>query len=410
MKILEANKFFFDRGGAEAYFFDVRELLKQHGHEVMDFSMNHPKNKPSLYQKYFVKHVDFEKSGGLMSDIATGLHLLWSIDAAHKLERLIEEQGKPDVAHLQNIYYHLTPSIVYILRKYDIPIVWTLHDYKNVSPNYNLYSHGQIDESTKPDKYYKALFRKSIKDSYVKTALAVCDMYLHKKITKLYDKADIFISPSIFLKKKMVEYGMKEGQFVHLYNFIHMDHYVPEYTPGEEYIFVGRWVEEKGVMQMIDAFISMPDKKLTIIGAGEMSERMKSLVAAHNATNITIVGPIYAPEMYEYVRKAKALIIPSIWYENNPIIILQAMALGKPVLGSDRGGVPELIEQGVTGFTFDPMSLRAWKDTLDKFEASDIEQMGRNARRYVETIASPKVHYEQLMEIFQKVIKSKTNT
>lgn len=407
MKILEVNKFFYKKGGSEAYFFDVRELLKSKGHTVMDFAMNHEKNEASVYQKYFSHPVYFEGKMSVFEKIHAFFHVLYSWNVARQLEKMFEEEGVPDVAHLHNFSYQLSPAVIQVLQKHHIPLVWTLHDYKVISPNYSLYTDGGVDECTKPDAYFQAFFHKSIKNSYTQSFLASLEQWLHVKVTRWYRSSDVYVAPSVFMRDTIIEYGIPKEEVTQVYNFIHMSEYEPDYSHDGAYMFVGRFVREKGVMEMLSAFKQMPDVRLDIIGGGPLQEEMQAYIDEHKMSQVRILGAIYPPQMYGKLARAKALIMPSVWYENNPIIMLQAMALGKPIVGARIGGIPELIVEGKTGITYDPFDTQDFIRAVRACEGMDLAHMGMQARELVEKIASPEVHYEQLMEVFEHAINKR---
>lgn len=407
MKILQINKFFYKKGGSELYLFGLRDLLKRHGHEVMDFSMHHEKNESSKYQKYFIKPVDFDGPQNIFKKIKNAFHLLYSFEAARNLEKMILEEGKPDVAHLHNFSYQLTPSIVRVLKKYDVPIVWTLHDYKIISPNYNLFTRGQIDLSTKPDNFFRCVKNRCVKDSYAKSFLAALEMFLHRKVTKLYDQIDCYVAPSKFLHSLVVEWGIPQKKVFHLYNFIDYAQIEPSAEHEDYYFFVGRFIEEKGVMPMLEAFALMPDRKLKIVGAGPLEQQMLDFLEHHQLPRVEMLGAIYKPQLYDLMRKAKAVIMPSVWLENNPLAMLDAMACGKPIIGSNMGGIPELIDEGKTGLIFDPSAENDLTKKIIELDSYDLVEMSRNTRSKLEKIANPEIHYRGLMEIYESVISGK---
>lgn len=407
MKILEINKFFYKKGGSEVYYFDVRALLASHGHEVMDFSMNSEKNEQSAYQKYFSTPVDFEHSEGLYTDFIKGLHLIYSFDAARNLENLIKEKGRPDVAHLHNFSYQLTPSIIRVLKKHKIPIVWTLHDYKVVSPNYNLFANGKIDVSTKPDKYFACVSQRCFKGSYLKSFLSAFEMWWHMKISKLYNQIDRYISPSKFLANLIVEWGVDKKKVSQLYNFLPLNEYKVRQEVGDYFLYVGRWTEEKGILPMLEVFKDLPDVKLKIVGQGDQEVVMRDYIKENQMVNVEMLGPIYPPKVFDLFSKAKALLVPSVWYENNPMTALQAMAFGVPVIGSNMGGLPELIDDNQTGLIFSADNFTELKDAVLKINSMSNDHnliMGVAARRKVEGIADSEKHYRELIGIFEDVI------
>ncbi|PIT94777.1 glycosyltransferase family 1 protein, partial [Candidatus Falkowbacteria bacterium CG10_big_fil_rev_8_21_14_0_10_38_22] len=179
MRVLLINKYHYLRGGAERSYFDTAELLASHGHEVAFFSMKHPENLPTEWSKYFIDQIDYQNETNLFKKITAVINIFYNFRARKNLEELINE-FKPDVAHLHNIYHQLSPSIISVLKKHNIPVIMTLHDYKLICPNYNLYASGQIWEKSKPDKFYQAFLSKAVKNSYLKSFICAVEAYSHK--------------------------------------------------------------------------------------------------------------------------------------------------------------------------------------------------------------------------------------
>lgn len=216
MKILLINKYHYLRGGAERTYFDTAEILKAHGHEIAFFSMKHPANEPTVWDKFFVDNIDYrEKGNGFWKKIVSVLRIWYNFQAAKNLEALLKK-FKPDVAHLHNIYHQLSPSIINVLKKHHIPMVMTLHDYKLICPNYNLLVSGKIWEKSRPNKYYLCVKDKCVQDSYAKSLVCTIEAYFHR-LMRIYSKVNLFISPSKFLISKFQEFDFKK-EIVYLPN------------------------------------------------------------------------------------------------------------------------------------------------------------------------------------------------
>ena len=196
MKILMVNKFYYIKGGSETYYFSLKNLLEKNGHEVIDFSMEDEKNFESKYSKFFVNNVDYNKEQSIFSKMKEAKKIIYSTEAKKKLELLIKET-KPDIAHLHIFQHQLSLSILDVLKKYNIPIVYTAHDLKMICPNYKMLTHGEICERCKDGKYYNCLKYKCLKDSMAKSGVAMMEAYINK-CRKAYDKIDYIISPSKF--------------------------------------------------------------------------------------------------------------------------------------------------------------------------------------------------------------------
>jgi glycosyltransferase involved in cell wall biosynthesis len=405
MKILLINKYFYHKGGAETVFFDTAELLKKKGHELVFFSMKHPKNIRTEYEKYFVSETDYEKPG-IGDSLRASMNILYSFEAKNRLEKLLQEE-KPDIAHLHNIYHQISPSILHSLKKNKVPVVMTLHDYKLVCGSYALIAGGKICEACKGRKYYNCFIKRCVKQSRLKSLLSTLEMYFHHRVLHVYRRVDAFISPSQFLKYKIEEMGFR-GRIEYLPNFVEKEKYQPEaYTPGRSIAYFGRISKEKGISTLIDAVHGL-DLNLKIIGDGPIKDELFRRVEVRHQPNVQFLGYKNGADLVKEINSCQFVVLPSEWYENNPRSILEAFALGKPVIGSRVGGIPELIREGETGYVFamgDPLEL---KKTILRLINSpeDIRRMGRNAMVVAESEFTASKHYERLMEIYKSISKN----
>ena len=402
MKILLINKFFYLKGGSETVFFEEADLLKRNRHQVAFFSMFDNRNLSCPQSRYFINHIDYETPvKNVKQKIRQSLKILYSLEAKEKIEKLVSDY-QIDVAHLHNVYHQISPSILDVFAKNRIPTAMTLHDYKLVCPSYRMLADGKPCEKCKNGKYFWCFLKKCTKGSYAKSLLNVVEMYLHHKILQIYDKIDVFISPSMFLKKKLKEIGFKK-EIVHLPNFIDARDYMPKYSFDEKTIcYFGRLSEEKGLFTLLNAVKGI-DVELKIIGDGPIKENLKSKVKTEKLDNVGFLEHKSGRELKNEIRTCMAVVLPSEWYENNPKTVLEAFALGKPVIGARIGGIPELVKDGRTGLTFEPGNsddLRSKIESLLK-NPGQITEIGKKARKFVEESLNPEEHYRQLMKIYQ---------
>lgn len=401
MKVLLINKYFYYKGGAERVFFDTADLLRKKGHKVIFFSMRHPENMPSEYEKYFIGNIDYE-AGNVFCKIHAAMNILYSFEARSKLARLIKAES-PDVAHLHNVYHQISPSILHALKRHGVPAVLTLHDYKMCCPSYSMLAGGEVCESCKGGRYYNCFLKKCFKDSRWKSLLVTIEMMLHHHIMHIYDLADTLISPSMFLKNKMGEMGFK-GKITYLPNFIDAESISPQYGAQDgSLIYFGRLSPEKGLETLIDAVKGMKGVTLKIAGDGPIEEAIKTKLAEEGISNIRLMGRMAGKDLYDEIRKSAAAVMPSEWYENNPRAVLEAFALGKPVVGSRIGGIPELVKGQETGLLFEPKDVQGLRDKIG-YLLSDpglIEKMGKNARELVVREYNAEDHYSRLIDLYK---------
>lgn len=402
--ILLANKYFFIKGGAENSFFQTARLLENRGHTVSFFSMQNRNNLPTKYARYFVSNVDYD-TPNLRTKIKAAARLHYSWEARYNIERLLQNH-KPDLAHLNNIYHQISPSIIHSLRNHGIPMVMSLRDFKLVCPSYSMLANGKICEACKGKRYYQCFLNACVKDSRTKSLLNVTEMYLHHKILHIYDRIDIFIAPSLFLKKKIEDMGFK-GVVMYLPNFINIQEYTPQYDWTERSIvYFGRLSHEKGLLTLIEAMKGLQDITLKIIGEGPQKKELCKKIERLGLYNIIMLGYLGGEYFKEEIRKSMFVVLPSECYENNPRSIIEGFALGKPAVGSRIGGIPELIKDGKTGLTFkmgDINELRSKIIYLTQNPAM-ISAMGKASRWFVENELTADKHYHKLMQIYEMAI------
>ncbi len=410
MNVLLVNSFFYNRGGDCTYFFSLKKLLEKTGHKVVVFSMQHPQNFDSEYKHYFVSHIDYveeAKKKTLHSRIKVLCRTIYSQEAKNKIEELIKDE-KIDIAHLQSIHHHITPSILYPLKKRNIPVIWTLHDFTVLCPNTTFYYRGSICERCKKTRYYWPPLVRCKKNSFMASTVAAAENAMHR-IMGVYDLVDFFITPSQFLRHKLIEYGFEQSKILHINNFLDMTLFKSQADTDDYYLFVGRLSEEKGLKTLIDAAFLAKTMRLKIIGAGPMELELISYARSKNGPGIIeFIGHVNRADAIELLSKCSFAVVPSEWYENLPYSILEAFACQKPVVASRIGGIPALVTDGVTGLLFEPCDAQdlAAKITWMNAHPEERKNMGRKARELLGREYSPDTHYTNLMAVYEMALNN----
>ena len=413
MKILLVNNYYYYRGGDCTYLFTLKKLLEKHGHEVCIFAMHHPQNFDSEYSQYFVSYINYDDEIKNIN-IASGLKVLnrsiYSTEAKKNIERMIEVE-KPDIAHIQNVHHHITPSILQVLKKRNIPIIWTLHDYTMLCPNTSFLSHGKICEKCKTNRYFWPSLERCKKDSFSASTMAGLESSVHM-IMRLHELVDCFVAPSEFLKQKLLEYGFNENKVHRLDLFTDIDPVKEPGDAGDYYMFVGRIAQEKGLRTLIDVAVALDSCKLKIVGSGPLLAELTEYAASIDKNNlIEFLGYKNREEITNLYTHCKFVVVPSEWYEPSGLIIFEAFALGKPVIGSRIGGITELVKDTERGLVFESGDKEDMASAISYLLSNPdlCEEMGRNAKRFMEEEMSPEKHYEKLMEIYELAISSSTH-
>lgn len=346
MNILQIHKYYWAKDGASNYALYLSELLQKKHHKIIPFAMHSNQNIASPYEPYFVSERDLSHPGNisLANKIKTVAAMFYSLEAKRNMTALLKKERGVEIAHLHNIYHHISPSILPVLKKNGTKIVMTLHDYKLISPNYTMFHHGGVHEEDARGWYTACIKNKCMKNSTTQSAIVTAEMIWHHKIMKYYERyVDRFIAPSRFIMNTCIRFGRDEKKFIYIPHPI--DTAAFSYTAEDHgYIaYIGRLSEEKGLHTLLDAAKLVPHIPVRIIGDGPLALTLHHRVEQEGISNITFTGFETGAKLKESIRGARLLVLPSIWYENYPLSILEAKAMGKIMLGSRIGGIPELL-------------------------------------------------------------------
>jgi len=407
MKLVFANKYFFLKGGAERYLFELRGLLEKHGHEVIPFAMRDKRDVATPWERFFVSPVGTERVRFSLEGLRTAGRMLYSFEARAKFAKLLDA-AKPDLVHVHNIYHQISPSILPQAKKRGLPVVITAHDYKLVAPNYSLFHDGAICERTKPDYWYEAVKHRCIKGSKIASGLAALEMGLHRKLGLYLDNIDVIVAPSRFMQALLVSYGLDEGKIVHVPHFIDASAWTPRYE-GEYGLFVGRLSEEKGVDVLVRAAAKRQDIPVKIVGTGPAEASLKALAKDVGAANVEFLGFREGEDLRRLYAGARFVAVPSIWYEVFGLIALEAYAAGKPVIASQLGGLAELVKEGETGLCASAGNVDEWAEKVAALWDSPLlcADMGRAGRAWVESEFTPEQHYSRIMQVYERAMVKK---
>lgn len=348
MKILEINKFYNAKRGADKHFLDLIALLKTGDHQVADFSMHQVDDEHSDWQKYFLSTVGYANSFSFWQKFKGTLRMFYSFEAHRKINKILDEFS-PDIVHVHNLYHQMSPTILFEIKKRNIPIVMTVHDWKIVNPNHSLRLNGKPYRRCANGKYYQCFFDKCVKDSYAKSFLAALEMYWHTWLGTYRDNIDCYIAPSNFVRNNLIQWGMDAEKIIVL------PHFIPEkersgarkysFSVADSYaIYAGKISKEKGVDFLIKTFAKIKGLKLYL--AGEIED---GFVIPKNS-NIVYLGFVKADQLTEYIRNSQCVVSASELPETFGLIAIEAMSQGKPFVGFDAGAYGEIIKNHECGF------------------------------------------------------------
>lgn len=364
MRVLIINKFLYPNGGSETYIFKLGEALEQHGHEVQYFGMEHEGRCVGNRVNAYTSGMDFH-GGSKLSKLTYPIKTIYSKEARVQLRKVLDD-FKPDVCHLNNFNYQLTPSIILEIVKWrketgrDCKIIFTAHDYQLVCPNHMLNNPNthQNCEKCLGGHFVNCMKGKCIHGSTAKSAIGMMEAEFWKwKGT--YKYIDTMICCSEFMKSKMDSNPLFATKTVAMHNFI--DKVEWKETPKKDYVlYFGRFSEEKGIGTLIKVCKELPDVQFIFAGTGPLEETVNGI------KNIKNVGFQKGEALEKLIREARFSIYPSEWYENCPFSVMESQMYGTPVLGANIGGIPELIQVGKTGELFESGNAEDLKKKIEK--------------------------------------------
>lgn len=452
MQIVFCNKYFFLNGGVEKYLYDVMNYLSARGHTTIPFSVRYAGTWPSPYQDYFLAPPG-DPEQALWANIRfSPVNILrfldrstYSFEARIKLSRLLKAVHGADIAYILNIYNYMSPSIIHTLKRHQIPVVMQVGDYNLLCPSFSLLRDGMPCTLCVRGQYYHGLQYRCVKNNLAASAVRVAAMYL-QRLLGLYELVDAFVVPCEFMKNKLLEGGVSEYKMQVLYypverrwgkrrrqgdreregrregeirsvERIHVLQYPIERTVApdktwhkKDYIvYFGRLSYEKGIDTLIGAFQKLnPPIDLYIIGRsfdGE-EERLKRLIEPHVQNRIHFLGFQSGQTLMRWIAEALFSVVPSRWYDNAPISTYESFMNGTPVLASRIGGIPEQIQEGVTGRLFEPDSCDDLAQKMDEMltNRDQLLQMGIAGQDYVRKNLLIKDQMDSLMNLFENVI------
>jgi glycosyltransferase involved in cell wall biosynthesis len=404
MKIVLVNKFWYPKGGTERYLFLLKDLLEQHGHEVIPFGMDDERNIVPSSLSHFVSHVDFwdaeDSVSNQTSPASAAARVLWSREASKKFAALLDEEH-PDIIHIHNIAHQISPSILPVAGRRNIPVVATAHDYKLQCPNYRMFTQGSPCERCQGKRYWNAV-RFQCFATRGASAIAAAEMTLHHVLLDVYGRyLSAVVAPSQFMAEKLESWKWR-GRVDVIPNFIPPPYREPDTVLQEDgrVLFVGRLTEEKGVEDFLAATWKLPNVPFSLIGDGPLAPSVAAAVEKqHHVKWLQDQSP---DDVSRHLSRAAMVVVPSRWYENAPYVVLEAMASGVPVVATRVGGLPELVRDGVNGAVVSVKDHEALAKSIEMLytDLSLRRAMGERARKLAKEKYGPEQHYKALMELY----------
>lgn len=395
--------------------FNIKRVLEEHGHEVIPFSVHSNKNVPTEYSKYFVEPIggrdatyfdEVKKTPKSVWQMVT--RSIYSIEVKKAIQREIEDI-KPDIVYIIHFVNKLSPSVIQGAKQMGVPVVLRLSDYFLLCPRFDFLCERRICEDCLTKGYLSCVKKRCVKGSLFASMIRVLSMKIHH-LLNVYKAVDAFITPSEFLKKKLSSNGFNERKIHCIPTFAVQEMSFSGNSPIGSYgLYFGRISEEKGVETLVRAYEMLPDHSLKIVGddTTEEAERLKEYMSKKQINNIEFLGFKKGVELEEIIQHARFVVIPSIWYDNLPNTALESFQQSKPVIASNIGSLPELVEDGYNGYLFETGNAKELIERIRLMDSDDrVREMGNNSRHRFEERFIAEKHYQALMEVFRYVVQT----
>lgn len=401
--LLAVNNYFYPRGGADVLFLEQNRIFEQIGWQVVPFAMRHPDNLPSAWAEYFPDEIEYGRTYGLRESFMRAHRVVFSLQARRKIGALIDRVN-PRLAHIHNVYHHLSPAILPVLKQRGVAAVMTIHDLKLLCPSRRMMIDHQPCARCKGGALHHAVINRCIKGSLALSSLAMLEGVVQRTLRLYESNIAVFVTPSRFLLEMFVRWGWARERLVYIPNFVDVDRFRSETATGRRFVYCGRLDKDKGVATLVRA-AARARQPVTIVGSGPDELELRSLAASLGA-DVEFCGRLSGSELAAAFAAARAVVLPSECYENAPLSVLEAYAAGRPVVGAAIGGVPELIRQDDTGFLFpsgNAEALAAILSRLAAMPATKLAAIGASGRRWVERDFSAAVYRTRILALYESL-------
>jgi glycosyltransferase involved in cell wall biosynthesis len=406
MRILYCNKYNFSFSGTEICLFDLMDLMRAHGHEVALFSMADPRGESTVYDKHFLPAIDFKDAGNsLITKLKHAAHMLHSWDARRRLRKVIAD-FRPDIAHVRNIYHHLSPSILWELKAQAIPVVYHLNDFKLICPSYNMVSHGKICERCHDGRFWHVVSEACCHGGRAPALVLAAEAYAHKWMRTYQECVDRFVVPSQFMKDKLIDNHWDENKIQVVPHFQRLPAQIPPSIAAEmPILYFGRLSREKGIDDLLRAMQHLPQTHLIVAGDGPQRLELKSLSRALRLHNVEFVGQLSRPALDEAISESCLTVFPSRAYEAMGKSILESYAWKRPVIASDLGSRREVVHANKTGLLFPPGDVTQMAHAISFVACNPglAAQMGAAGHEILRQRHSPDDHYSRMLSIYEQL-------
>ena len=392
MKIILIHNIYQQAGGEELVFQTEGDLLREQGHQIETLVFDN-KSLNSSFAKFL-----------------SGIKVIYNPTSAKKLGKRIKK-FKPDLIHVHNFFPLASPSIFFVAKKHRVPVVVTLHNYRLICPSATLFhDHSIYERSINSPFPVDAILKGVYRNSRIQTAAMVMATRFHNLIGTWKFKVDRFIVLTEFARTKFTNSILRTAP-----NALTVKpNFVIDQGPGEMhrenfFLYIGRLSVEKGVETLLQS-LTIHRYNLLIIGDGLLRDKVENF--AESNRNLSYIGRQDKDVIMRHLKKCKALILPSNWYEGFPMTILEAFSAGTPVIASYLGAMMEVVQDKVNGLHFEAGNANdlIYKIRLLESNTPLAKQLSDNARTTYLNRYTPEKNYKLLFEIYNQLLHSRNES
>jgi glycosyltransferase involved in cell wall biosynthesis len=405
MRILYCNKYDYPFSGTEVYLFDLIQRLEESGHATALFAMEHDARSTFSGRSYRIPHLNFkDPNASFLTKTKMAAHAIYSLSARRAMRKCIQDFS-PAIAHVRGIYHHLSPSILWELKRQGIPVLYHLNDFKMLCPSYNFVSHGEVCDACHRGHFYHVVTEHCYQGSTSSAAVLATEAYLHKWLGTYQNCVDLFLAPSEFVRTKLIASGVSADRVEVLPHFQTLPP-APQLAPDEGYLlYFGRLSSEKGVDELLHALARVPHIPVVVAGDGPERAALEALARELNLSRVIFSGHVGGEKLAKLIAGCTFSLFPSRAYETLGKSILESYAYARPVIASDVGSRRELVEHGSTGLLYPSGDRKELAHSIGfLFSRPDlVEKMGAAGRKRVATQHDPAQHVDRLLGIYKRL-------
>ncbi|KAF0232748.1 MAG: hypothetical protein FD177_2230 [Desulfovibrionaceae bacterium] len=414
MRIILSNYRYFISGGPEKYLFAIKPMLEANGHEVLPFSVRSARNVPNPFEKRFLSPIADEHSVYAHEYRKTPMTILRLLSRqfycpeAFLKARAFADFARADIAYSLQFMNKMSPAVLDGFKSRGLPVVLRVSDFSLICPQGHLFDGEQVCQLCLGGGFGNAVCKRCVNQSVLGSSIKAAALAMHR-LLRCRDRIDAFAFPARFTLERFAEAGFPREKLHLLPTFTDASRVEPSYGEGGHILYFGRFVVEKGVHHLLQAYSTIRgDKpKLVLVGGQGETEYARSL-QRQLTPDMELHEFMTKEELAGHIRASRCVVIPSIWYDNLPNVLLEAYAHGKPVIAPDHGCFSELVRDGQTGLLYKAADVGDLREKLiwAMEHPAQLAQLGRKAREHLDTEFSPKAHYDTLMTILRSVLKT----